>query len=105
LCELIGLRRHDEIVAMQPFDLVSPPLHGYTAPLRDDQRMMALFFRDRADLVRECERLDKLLGPEGAFQPLNPVDFLNLPIRHLRLKLLDLSIGNGRLAGPASHTA
>src|SRR3954447_11325664 len=56
-CDLVGLRRHDEVVPVQASDLVRPPGDGHAAPLGEQCRVMALFLCERADASGEVERL------------------------------------------------
>src|SRR6266542_2541847 len=75
---LIRLCCHDEIVAVQTFDLVCPPLDGDPAPLGNDQRVMSLLFGDGGDLVGQRNGFDKILKLEDTFQTFLAVHFLDL---------------------------
>jgi hypothetical protein len=65
--------------------------------------MMIFFLCNFANLIREFQCLSKILEFENSFKPLHAFNFLDLPVRKLRLKFSDLVVGQGGLTGPASH--
>jgi hypothetical protein len=94
----IRLCRHDEIVAVQTFDLVRPPLDYDPAPLGDDQRVMSLFFGDDGDLVRERNCFNKVLELEDALQVFDSVHLFDLPANDVQHQIFNFGVGQGRLA-------
>src|SRR5437868_7942995 len=69
--QLVGFRRHYEIVAVQTTYFVRPPCHRHFAPLRQQGRMVALRLGKRADFIGEIQRLDKIGEGKHAFQAVN----------------------------------
>ena len=49
-----------------------------------NQRMMILFFSNRADLVRELQRLSEVLEFEDFFQALHSFNLFNLPLMNMQ---------------------
>src|SRR5687768_2927794 len=47
--ERVSLGGHDEVVAMQTADLVTPPGDGHLSPLGDESRVMPLVLGELAD--------------------------------------------------------
>src|SRR4029453_5397507 len=85
--ELVGLRSHDEVVAVEAFDLVLPPAHLRSAPLGQQGRMMSLVLGEPADPVRELERVRKVREFEDPRQAIDPADLVELPSGPLRMAL------------------
>src|SRR5262249_13494870 len=97
----VGLRGHDEVVAVEATNLVCPPAHGHASPLRQQRGMVPFLLGDRADSIRELERLREVVEFEYTAQPLHAVDLDELPVRTLRLQLGDLFISHRRRATSA----
>ena len=81
LTKLADFCRHDEIVFMQPLNLVGEQDDVGMAPTKTDIRVMAFFLGHRADLVDERERGDKIIEREFAVQPVAGV--IQFPPRNL----------------------
>ena len=77
--------RHDEVVAVEAFDLVRPPRHRRPAPFREQRGVMSLFLRKLTDLVREFQRLPEIVESEDAPQPIDCVAVNDLPLGDLRM--------------------
>jgi len=90
--EAIDLGCHHEVITMEPADLVRPERDRDPAPLGQDRRMMSLVLRQRADAIREGERLGEIRNARDAFQPLKPVAFQQRPLGNLRLQFVDLRL-------------
>ena len=90
--ETIGLRRHDEVVPVQPVDLVGPPLDRNLAPLSDDQRMMILGLGFLADTIREVKGVRKIRELEGALETLDAIDLFDTPLLKLWLEVGNLCV-------------
>ena len=82
--ELIRFGRHDEIVAVQPLDLVRPPGHGDAAPFDQHDGMVTFILGQHAHLLGEGQCLE-ILG-----KPKRPLDFRDavliepVPVGHFR---------------------
>src|SRR5881409_3966756 len=87
--ELVGFGCHDEVVAMQAPDLVCPPGYRDPAPFRQNGRMMAFLFRQSAYSYSECQCTGKISEKEFPLEAGNALSFHQLPIRDLRLELVD----------------
>lgn len=57
---------HDEIVLVQPVDLVSPPGYRHLTPFSQDGWMVILLLGNLADLVGEIKRFFKIAEFEFA---------------------------------------
>ena len=49
----VDLCRHDEVVPVQPMNLMRPQVHRHTPPLGEDRRMMTFNLSESPDAVRE----------------------------------------------------
>src|ERR671924_214984 len=90
--QLIRLRGHDEVVALQALDGVGPPGDSYLAPFGGDRRVMALLFSDPAHLVGKIEGGLEVLEVERPLQPLDVVTLDDAPRRHFSLHPADFLI-------------
>jgi hypothetical protein len=54
--DLICSRGHDQVVAVQPLDLVRPPRYGHFAPFCNDHGMMSLGLGQFPNAIGELER-------------------------------------------------
>ena len=61
---------------------------------------MSLLLGEPADVVRECERLRKVVERENACEPLDPVEFDDVPVGDLAMQLGDLVSGRPRSVLP-----
>ena len=61
LVELVGLRGHDEVVAVEALDLVRPPADRRPAPLGQQRGVVAFSFRGLTDRSRELQRLREVV--------------------------------------------
>jgi len=100
----VALRRHDEVVAVQPFDLVRPPPDRHLAPLGQNGRVVPLRLGQFANLLREGERLRVVVEPVLALQLVEVAIALDLPVRNLRQQLGPLGLGHLGGADPAGFT-
>src|SRR6202048_3207823 len=92
---------HDEIVFMQPLDLLRAQGNRRIAPAETDIRMVALCFRELADALHEAQRLAKVTKPEA---PLDAVRVIaKLPVRHLNMEPLGVFLSQGRDAAAAGR--
>src|SRR5512132_672242 len=96
LIQLVRFRRHDEIVAMKAFDLVRPPCDRRPTPFGQQRRVMRLFRRELANLVREFQRLRKVVDRKDASQAFDSTELHDVPVRDLAMKLGGLGIRHGR---------
>src|SRR5207244_4704566 len=97
----VSLRGHDEVVAVETADLVGPPADGDAAPLGQQRWVVTFVLGERADSVRERERLREIVEREDPAQPLDAVDLEEFPVRDLRQELGDLRVGHRRRVAPA----
>src|SRR5262245_59791451 len=101
----IGLRSHDEVVAMEPTDLMGPPGHGDPAPLSEEGRMMARVVGDSTDPVGERQCVGKVREGEDPLEPGDAVAFHEAPVRDLVLESGDLGLGHPRRVVAACDAA
>src|SRR6266566_99821 len=57
-----------------------------------------------AHFVRESQRFDEIRKLENTLQTLNTINFYNMPLRHLRLKLSHLGLCHRRLTFATCNT-
>ena len=94
ICNLVQLSSHDEVVLVQPFDLLRLERHGRITPAEGDVRVVSFLFRQIAGPFHKRERLGEVLEP---IRPLDPVTFItNSPLRGLMAMRFDLVDGEGR---------
>jgi hypothetical protein len=72
--EPVDLRRHDEIVFVQPLDLLRPQRNRRIAPPERDVRVMTLLLGEAADPVDEAQRCREVRELEGPRDPRRVVD-------------------------------
>jgi hypothetical protein len=65
--------------------------------------MVVFLFGDCSNLVGEFESLGEVLELKDPLQPLDSINFLDLPLRDLRPESLNFALGQGRLASAAGH--
>jgi hypothetical protein len=94
----VGFGGHDEVVAVQTFDFVGPPIDGDAPPFGEQGWMVIFGFGEVADLVGEFERLQKVIKFEDATQAGDAVDGDDVPIGRLRFEQFDLDVAQRRLA-------
>jgi hypothetical protein len=68
----VNLGGHDEVVLMQPLDLLGLQRDRRVAPTEADIRMMAFRFREFTNLLNKGQRLPEIAKPEA---PLDAVSF------------------------------
>ena len=101
--EPVRLGRHDEVVPVQPFDLVSPPLHSDPSPLGGQLWVMALCLGRLSDLTREIEGPGEVAETVRPREPFDALYLLQLPVRHLLVQRGHLLVGHQRGVPPAGH--
>src|SRR5215471_12556784 len=67
--QLVRFRCHDEVVLVQTFDLLRLPRDLRPAPAEADVGMMALGFRQVADLGDKFQRFLEILEAKAALDP------------------------------------
>src|SRR5262245_22935563 len=92
--EAIYLGRHDEIVLVQPLDLLRLQRKGSVAPPEADVGTVALLLGEFADFLHERERLTEVLEPEGALDAAHII--AQLPLWHLGVQGLRLAFRQRR---------
>ena len=80
--QTVELRRHDEVVLVQTFDLLGLQRDRGIAPAEGDVGMMALGLGELARPLDEAERLAEVLEPVGALDL--PAIVEQIPVRRLR---------------------
>jgi len=58
---LVGLGRHNKVIAMKPFDFVCPPDNRYLPVFCQNGRVMTFLLCERTDFVRKVKCLHKIL--------------------------------------------
>ena len=81
ICYIVELRGHDEVVLVQPFDLLRLEGHRRIALAEADIRVMTLRLSHLSRLPHKGEGFSKVLECVGPFDP--PRLILDGPIRHL----------------------
>jgi hypothetical protein len=71
--DAVDLGSHNEVVLMQPMDLLGLQRDRRIAPTEADIRMMALSLREFTNLLNEAKGLPEIAKPEA---PLDVVSFL-----------------------------
>ena len=74
--DTIQLRCHDEVVLVEALDLVGVKRHGRVAPAEGDVRVMAmaLSLGQIGGPLHERERLDEILEPKRALDPVRVLE-------------------------------
>jgi hypothetical protein len=67
--DLIQFGSHDEVVLVEPFDLLGLERHGRVPPPEANVGVVTLPFGQVACLLHKPERLGEVLEPEGSFDP------------------------------------
>src|SRR5580658_8654691 len=94
---------HDEVVLMQPLDLLGLQRDRRVAPTEADIRMMAFSFREFTNLLNKGKRLPEIAKPKA---PLDAVSFLRqLPVWGLRMKELSLLAREWRYSPATGSTS
>ncbi len=75
---------HYKIVAVQPFDHVSPPRDRDFSPFREQRRVVIFSFRKFSDTVGKRQRRLKIREFEDTLQLPNVIVFDDEPFRDLR---------------------
>src|SRR6266536_6196711 len=101
--QLVGFGGHDEIVAMQPTDLVSPPRDRDSPPFGQNGRVMSFPLGELSHSSSKRQSLSKILEAKPPFQPRDSVALGELPLLDLGPQLRDLCLGHLRGIGPARH--
>jgi hypothetical protein len=84
----VNLDSHDEVVLMQPLDLLGLQRDCRVAPTEADIRMMAFSFREFTNLLNKGKRIPEIAKPEA---PFDAASFLRqLPVWGLCVKELSL---------------
>ncbi len=96
--DLIRLRRHNEVVAVKTLYPPRPPRDSYSAPLRQQRRMVALLLADFADLNGERQRSFEVPESEGPFKSLRPVPLYHRPFWELPVEFSNLGFSESGLA-------
>src|ERR1700730_3895495 len=79
--DAVELCRHDEVVLVQPLDLLGVERDRRVTPAKADSRMVSLGFGERGGALHEGECLTEVLEAVG---PLYPPPFIEqVPIRRL----------------------
>ena len=79
--EVVRLGGHDEVVAVQPPDLVGPPLDADAAPLEDETGVVALQLGLATDSLGELQRVGEVAEPEAPLDPGDAVRVGQTPTR------------------------
>ena len=101
--EQIGLGRHDEVIAVQSLDLVSPPLDAYASPLQGNARVVALRLGLLTHAGGEFQRRGEVAELEAALQPLDAVCVRQIPAGDLRVKLRNLFVRYSWRVSPSRY--
>src|SRR5262249_16408836 len=95
----VGLRGHDEVVPVEPADLVGPPGHRDMPPLGEEGGMVTLRLGEGADPVGEGQRVGESWEAEGPLEPGDAVALHHLPVWDLTPELRNLRHSHpGRVA-------
>jgi hypothetical protein len=95
--KLVRLRRHDEIVAVQPEGCLSPPLDNDPAPFDDKRRALPLFFGKVGNLIRKIQRFDQVSKLKDALQAWNAIRLARPPPDDVEQQLFDFYLRETRL--------
>ena len=99
----VDLGGHDEVVLMQPLDLLGLERDRRIAPTEADVWMMAFSFREFTNLLNKGKCLPEIAKPEA---PLDAVSFLQqLPAWGLSLKEFSFLAREWRTPLPAPYDA
>src|SRR4029434_10887178 len=88
----IGLRSHNEVVAVEAADLVGPPSHCDAPPLGEEGGMVTLRLGEAADPVGEGQRVSEAWKGEDSLEAGDPVALQHMPARDLTSQLRDLRL-------------
>jgi len=83
---------------------MSPPNNGDSPIFSNYHGMMVFFFSNRTNLVREFQRLGKILEFEDALQSFDSIHFFDLPLRDLGMQQINFTISHGRLPSLTRNT-
>jgi len=101
LRQAVNFRREDEVALRQPINFVSVSSDAHLAPLQDDIRVVALFFRQLSHPVDEFQRLAEV----GEFVGAGKVVFVDHgPAGQLLFERLQLRAFERRHTAAARHT-
>src|SRR5262245_16290749 len=92
----VSLRGHNEVVPVEPADLVGPPAYRDTPPLGEQSGMMTLLLCKGADPVGEGQRASEGREVEDPLEPGDAVALQMEPIGDLGPECPDLSRGHPR---------
>src|SRR5437763_1059994 len=101
--DAVELRRHDEIVFVQPFDLLCAQRDRRIAPAEADVRMMAFRLGHRGGAFDKGERLGEILEAVGALDAGRLVE--QAPFRRLPMVFLGCRAAQWRNAATARRAA
>ena len=99
----VGLGRHDEVVPVEPADLVGPPRHRDPSPLGEQGRMVALRLGEGANLIGEDQRVREVRELKESLEPHDAVALHQAPVGDLARKLRDLRLSYAGRVAPASN--
>src|SRR5712692_11160139 len=97
----VGLRRHDEVVPVEPVDLVGPPGHRDSPPLGEEGGMVTLPPRRGPNPIGEGQRGGEVREAEGPLELGDTVTLPQLPGGDLAPELSDLRLGDPRRVAAA----
>src|SRR5579883_1020259 len=102
--DLVRLRGHNKVVAMESTNFVRPPCNPNLAPFRQDRRMVPFLFGKMANLLSKRESSQEILKMEDALKTLYPIALDNHPLGYL-LPVLCTLLGRHLRCTDAAHFA
>jgi len=100
--EPVDLGRQDEIVLVQPFDLLRPQRNRHVPPSEGDIGVVTFAFGELTNLLHEAQCFAEIPELEGPLDPLGIV--AQLPLRDLLMKAFSL-LGRERRETPLTGSA